>query len=106
MTAKRKASPDAAMTLVEAQRRKESALAKMREHQLDVVRGKYVAVTAVQSGWSRIVSATRNAMLELPSNARLRLQLTEEQARGLEKMVRETLTRVAMQEQPKYEPTQ
>jgi hypothetical protein len=78
----------------------------MREHQLDVARGKYLLREEVQKGWSRIVLATRNGMLALPAAARLRLQLSPEQHQGLTELVREVLTTTAMQEPPKDTPAQ
>jgi hypothetical protein len=75
-------------THAEAIRKKEICLALTRQLQLDIARGKYVAIAEVTAGWSKIVNATRNAMLALPANARLRLQLTAEQAKGLDDMIR------------------
>ena len=74
-------------TTAKATRKKEICLALMRQHQLDVVRGKYLAVTDVQRHWSHIVIAVRGAMMALPTNARMRLQLTAEQTLGLEKLM-------------------
>jgi hypothetical protein len=93
-------------THAEAVRKKEICLALTRQLQLDIVRGKYAAIADVMAGWSRIVNATRNAMLALPANARLRLQLTAEQTKSLDDMIRAALTTVAMTEPPKDEPSQ
>lgn len=62
----RKASePD--ITFAEAQRRKEAALARLREIEVAREEGRVVAVEDAAEGWGRMVSAFRSRMIAIPS---------------------------------------
>jgi phage terminase Nu1 subunit (DNA packaging protein) len=87
-------------SLSQSRRKKEAALASMRELELARRRGELVPVADIQPVWSRIVLGIRNAFLSLPSRAAQELGLTREQAKVLDRMIREALTVAASDDPP------
>jgi hypothetical protein len=81
----------------DARRRKEIALANLREHELSVKRGTVVLVADVERAWCGIMSVVRQQLLGLPSRcAALVAGANAAAAHGvLEDAVREILTELS-----------
>lgn len=82
-------------TTAEAQRRKECALAQLRELELATKYGELVKLVDIQPVWSRSVLAARSHILAIPTIAKLRLQLSDAQTHELMQIIREQLTAAA-----------
>jgi hypothetical protein len=67
MTARRKVPEDPDISILEATRRKEAALARRRELDLARARGELIKLSSVAPAWARVMGATRNAMLAVPA---------------------------------------
>lgn len=78
------------LTFAEAQRRKEQALAELRELELAVKRGELVEAAAVRAEWVTILSSIRDGMLALPAKASGRLAAMTD-ARLIERFLKATI---------------
>lgn len=85
----------ASVSLAEAQRRKECALAMTREIALEKIRGNIVLMSDYEPSWARIMTAIRNAMLAVPGRARLTIGLDANQAEALRKLIHDALRAAA-----------
>jgi phage terminase Nu1 subunit (DNA packaging protein) len=86
-------------TLSEAQRRKESALADLREMEAAEKRGQMVALTDVEAVWDRLTTSCRARLLSIPTKtaAAARTAATNEAARRLiEGAISEALDELSM----------
>jgi phage terminase Nu1 subunit (DNA packaging protein) len=97
MTAKRKSVPEPDMSLAEACRRKESAIARRREFDLDVARGKFLLIADVHTTWSRIITGLRNGLLSIPNKIRMALpHLSVADVETIRELIRSELTYAAL----------
>lgn len=74
----------------EAQRRKEQALAELRELELATKRGELVATADVQREWTGVLAAVRDSMLALPMRLSGRLAAMTDQ-RVIERFLRDAI---------------
>jgi hypothetical protein len=85
------ASTQGLPSLSQSRRKKEAALAAMRELELARRRGELVPVAEIEPVWSRIVLGIRASFLSFPSRAAQELGLSRDQAKVLARMIREAL---------------
>jgi len=82
---------------IEAQRRKEIALALTRQLQYQKARDAVLPIEVIQPVWSRKILGLRNAMLSIPTKLRMRLpHLSVQDIETIRESIRETLTEAAM----------
>lgn len=82
----------------EAQRRKEVALAEIREMERDLRRGTLVEVAEVEAAWTSMLAMIRDGLLGLPAKIAAKLAATNnerEVARLLKAEIRAQLSKVA-----------
>ncbi len=95
-TAPTVAPDDAQVSLADARRRKELALAELREIELAKERGSLIPVRDVELGWVRILTAARTRLLELPTRVKQAVPgLTPKDVETIREIVREALTDLA-----------
>lgn len=84
------------ISLAEARRRKENALAELREVELAEKKGGLVPARDVEIRWAGIITAARTRLLELPTRVKQAVpELTPAQVELVRAMVHEALTDLA-----------
>lgn len=83
----------------------ESALLKREQREYYhlknlITKGSIVRFEQIHQAWARVILAVRSAILAIPTIARLRMQLSEEQAEQLTQIIREQLTAASLTEIP------
>jgi phage terminase Nu1 subunit (DNA packaging protein) len=82
-------------SLSEARRRKETALADLRQMEVRKRAGELVPVDDVGRTGSNLVRAARSRLLAVPSRMRHRLSLTSEQSLAIDEEIRAALMQLA-----------